>query len=1040
MAQPDPTLQRKPGRRTRRLLAAVGLGLLGGLVGVVIFRQELATHAATVFLEDQGIAVSSLKVTRLWFDGIEVGDLALGEEDEITARQVQLKPSFEGFSVSLQEVKIDSLRLRIDLRGDEPLLGSLQPVLDRLSSGQGSNQNVAEASYPPMLPPVTLSDAKVILETPSGPMTADLSGGLSNTDEGDLIADFTAHLDSDLGRLRAKLTGRRISDGKLSLDAGIEEGRLAWEGFAVSGFAGQISLTHAQATGPRLDAALDLTGLSYQPAEGAPLQLARGSLSAKGGLSDLALELLLDGDQEALKLKVDARTTPATERQGIDFRLQTEARTAGGLAQFLNLAGARIVAGTMVVEAKGSGSLAEGVNAPRTWPEAQHLLAGSRFELDGDVILAGLALADGSQGISAHLPLAAELAENRLLLSLTADSAVRVEKPARSRLRNLGVPEDLLPLIASGLSLTLKAGGDLPFRISSAPAWPPRAAEVAVAAQATSDQDLQLIARAQGAATFGEGLALTRFSASIDSRTEMESLALDGIRANGLALDLPFTAEFAEEGLRLALADPGEVRIGQIAGDVPLRLGEPLVLTVTELNLEAAAGAPGYRYSLRAEEDGAGLRLIQAADTQPIPLRVGALALQLDGRFDPASGHDAALDARSAGLDLPDYAFSSGAATARIALGRQLLPEGGSFAVGPLQLGGEQPRTAPLRLTGGVKRTAEGYGITAELGLSEGPPLADIAARLGDDGQARVEAVSKALAFAPDGLQPARISPLLDVLEEVRGSLSATANFAWPQDPAAEFGRVTISDLSFRSSAGEIEGLSLDLVLSSLLPLASAPAQSLKIRSLDAAVPVDAIELVFALAEAPNHHLSIESGGFGLGGTRWRIEPAIFDPAATSNRIVLATDALDLAAFFELTGIDGLSGSGTLKGSLPIVFQGEDVIVDEGRFVALTPGRISVRIEALRSALAGSGETVEMAIKALEDFYYDDLSLTLAKTAANDATVLLSILGQNPQVLDGQLFRFNINLESNLTSVLEALRQGYSLSDDALRRAWRLHE
>ena len=88
----------------------------------------------------------------------------------------------------------------------------------------------------------------------------------------------------------------------------------------------------------------------------------------------------------------------------------------------------------------------------------------------------------------------------------------------------------------------------------------------------------------------------------------------------------------------------------------------------------------------------------------------------------------------------------------------------------------------------------------------------------------------------------------------------------------------------------------------------------------------------------------------------------------------------------------------------------------------------------------GAGETLDENINVLEDFHYDELSLTIAKTAKNDATVRLSTLGKNPAVMDGQPFRFNINLESNLTSVLDALRQGYSLSDDALRRAWHLRQ
>jgi hypothetical protein len=81
-----------------------------------------------------------------------------------------------------------------------------------------------------------------------------------------------------------------------------------------------------------------------------------------------------------------------------------------------------------------------------------------------------------------------------------------------------------------------------------------------------------------------------------------------------------------------------------------------------------------------------------------------------------------------------------------------------------------------------------------------------------------------------------------------------------------------------------------------------------------------------------------------------------------------------------------------------------------------------------------------MAARALEDFRFETLTLDIAKTAANDATLRLSTLGHNPAVLDGQPFQFNINLESNLTSVLEALKQGYSLSDEALERAWRLRE
>jgi hypothetical protein len=251
---------------------------------------------------------------------------------------------------------------------------------------------------------------------------------------------------------------------------------------------------------------------------------------------------------------------------------------------------------------------------------------------------------------------------------------------------------------------------------------------------------------------------------------------------------------------------------------------------------------------------------------------------------------------------------------------------------------------------------------------------------------------------------------------------------------------VTVSGLSFRSGSAQVNGLNLDLALTSLLPLASAPGQRLEIASVDAGLPVDAIELSFSVDQAPRPQVSIAAGGFGLGGARWRIEPTVLDPLAAGNRVVLATEALELDTFFELIGVEGLAGSVTLKGRLPLAFEGGDIVVDDGSFEALGPGRLSIRFEALSAALASGGETVEMAARALENFHYDNLTLSLDKTAANDATLRLSTLGQNPDVLDGQPFQFNINLESNLTSVLEALRQGYSLSDDTLRRAWQLRE
>jgi hypothetical protein len=1032
---------RKPRRPLRRLVAGAAALLLAAAAGAVLFREALATRATIAYLESQGVAVESLAITRLTPGSIEATDIRLGTAGEVAIRQITATPDFNGLDAAITHAEIDGLRVKIDLTGERPLFGSLQPALERLltdpeeAAAPGDGDTAPSSASPPAVPKVVLRDASVVFATPSGPMTASLAGTLTPTADGTLTAEAALDLDSDLSRLRARVTAERTATGAVAAEVDIAEGRLAWQGFAVGAFDGTLALAQQGGQLPTLSADLSLDDLAYAPAEGAPLQLASGRLTASGTLQHAEAKLTLDGEGEHLDLDVAISNDLTPEDPKAGLALRGEVRTAGGLAQFLPLPGPKVTAGTLVLEAEGSGKPARDLTAGATWQALPALLAETPFQLGGDAILAEVALADGTQGVSAHLPLLAELVGGALTLTLREDAALRVEWPSRDSLSGLGVPGDLLPLVASGLNLSLKSGGDLPFRFAATPGWPPETAEVAVAAEASSEQGMKLGAKIEGEAVLGNELMLERFDGSVEARAEAKSVTFGGREARGVVISLPLAADFGAEGLHLALATPGNLSIAQFGKGAPLHLTEPLSFTIDTLTLDAAPDAEGYRYSLNGGEDGASFA-ITAAGRDPIDITAGALTLRLDGRFDPAAGHQASLATRLAGFAWPGYGFTAEAAEVDITLDRDLRPAATRFAVGPFQAGGDPAMTAPLTLNGTLKRKGAGYDLAGEVALADGEALAAVKGRYNDDGTAQLDLDGRPLTFAPDGLQPAQISPLLEDLEEVSGTVEANAELVWPRDPAKENGALHLSGLSFGGPA-KVDGLDLVLALSGLLPPSSPPGQRLTVASLEAGVPVEDIAVTFALDPKPA--LSVAEGGFDLGGARWRIAPTTLDPAAESNRVVLATDALDLATLFTLLGVDGLSGTGVLKGSVPVVFTGGDVVIEESRFEAQGSGVLSIRIAALRSALAGGGEAVEAGIRALEDFRYDDLTITLTKSAENDATVQLSTLGSNPTVMDGQPFRFNINLESNLTSVLEALKQGYSLSDDALKRAWKLN-
>ncbi len=1054
MASPAPEKKRS-FRLGRVLLAVLALVLL--LVGAgLLFRTELATWAARSYLESEGVAVGGLEVTALWMDSIEVRDISLGANRELVVERLHVMPELPTDGGILHFVEIMGMVLHLDVTGDRPLFGSLQATVDRLAAKQtpaapeaedrttGDGDATVSAGIPVS---IVFRKSTVVIETPSGPMTAEFRGELSQSSDGSQTAQAVLDADSDLGRMKADLDVRRGTDGHLQLTAEIADGRLAWQDFQVGAFSGRLAAALPVEGAPQLDAVFDLAELAYAPAEGPALRLASGHLEARGQPAEADLSMTMEGAEERLALTASARQQTASEGLWSTIRLQGEVRTAGGLTQFLPLPEPKIARGSLSFQASGEGNLLGEASAAGTWQALPALTRDRRLSLQGEAVLADVALADGTEGISARLPLNLDVAEGSAVFTLREDATVRIDKPSRARLQALGLPDDFLPLIASGLSLTLAAGGERPFRLTAATDWPPREAAVAVAARAASDQGVTLSAVLDGEARLNDDLALAAFRGTIDAGAEAKRVALGGREARNLRLALPLSARYDAEGLALALTRAGALRIDQFAGGAPLRLQDPLSFTVSALTLETPPDGAGYSYRLSAGEDGANFA-VTLAEAEPVPVEAGALGLRLAGSFRSDRGHDAALEIRLAGLGLPGYAFAAEAAEVDVTLDRELRPAASRFALGPLVVGGAAPLAAPLRLDGTLQRHAKnggaGYDIAAILALAGGlrpvQPLADITARLSDRGEAQLEAVSRFITFDPEGLQPGDLSPRLAELKNVRGSLTAQARLAWPLDPAAESGRLSLAGLSFESPVGAVEGLDLDVILTGLLPLASAPDQQLTIRRLDAAVPVEAVALVFALDQSPQPHLTVSDGGFDLGGARWRIAPTTLDPAARRNAIAFATEALDLTTFFRLIEVEGLSGSGTLKGRIPIAFEGEDVIVEDGRFEALGPGKLQIRFEALRAALAGGGEYVELAAQAMEDFHFDNLSIAVSKTAANDATVRLSTLGRNPAVLDGQPFQFNINLESNLTSVLAALRQGYSLSDDALRRAWRLRE
>ena len=179
----------------------------------------------------------------------------------------------------------------------------------------------------------------------------------------------------------------------------------------------------------------------------------------------------------------------------------------------------------------------------------------------------------------------------------------------------------------------------------------------------------------------------------------------------------------------------------------------------------------------------------------------------------------------------------------------------------------------------------------------------------------------------------------------------------------------------------------------------------------------------------------VEEASFSTVGSHITVHDTIVDPRSDQLETQLLVDEVDVGVLFDVLAVDGLSGTGELVGTIPIMRDGDRVVIENARLEADGPGVLRFRSDAAARALAGGGEHVDLVIKALKDFHYQTLTLTGNLDRAGEAKLRLEILGNNPEVLDGYPFQLNINLTGNPEPILEVLQLSRTLFRDILGRA-----
>lgn len=540
--------------------------------------------------------------------------------------------------------------------------------------------------------------------------------------------------------------------------------------------------------------------------------------------------------------------------------------------------------------------------------------------------------------------------------------------------------------------------------------------------------------------------AAQSLTGSIDFELAGGQLSAEPLSVQQLSVSLPLQIASGQDNWRIELRNPAQITVGKIDSGAPVHLLNALKVSIPQANLDLTKSAQGWSLAHDIAITPANLSLrADRADSSAIDAQIHPGTITLTGKLSAGKDYQGRFNIADAGFALPQSQLQMKDISATAYLNDAELGNAADFAIGRLQHLASEPLFAALSISGGIRNeAADGEPAVYALNMTGGVPdlrylkVSGQHAPASGDGMLKAEIVP--LSFAPDGLQPGALSPILAQLDAVSGQVSANSQFKWSnkgiQNSQAAF---ELRNLSFARENVKLTDLNVSLNLSDLLSPRTPPRQTISIQRIDAGVPLENLLVSYHIEGTTPPRIAIEQAQFSMLQGTVSVAPTIIDPAMARSDTLIRISNIDLESFFNLIKVDGLTGSGHLDGQIPLTLKENQVTITQGHLAARAPGVLRFQSEKASQLLASTGKEMNLLLQAAQDFHYTELSMDLDKAVTHDLVAKLSLLGNNPAVKEGRAFRLNIKLETDIDKILQTINRGYNLSHEILRGSLKFH-
>ncbi len=287
--------------------------------------------------------------------------------------------------------------------------------------------------------------------------------------------------------------------------------------------------------------------------------------------------------------------------------------------------------------------------------------------------------------------------------------------------------------------------------------------------------------------------------------------------------------------------------------------------------------------------------------------------------------------------------------------------------------------------------------------------------------------------LGPGALEATQIVPAARaLLQSARGSVEGSGTLRWGDDEARSHVDLAARGIDLVTTLARFEQIATELRIEGPpWPPPVRRGQLVSMELFDFGLALTDGEISYGIL--PDGTIEITRAEWAFAGGRVRTAGAL-DLGAEEQALLLVIEDVDLARLLELVNLTGLQGAGRVSGRLPLFRRSGELEIRGGELATDDQGWIRYaagpEVEAVESTQSGLGE----ALRALRDFRYESLAVTLDGNPQGVVEIGLSLKGRNPTYFAGHRVDFNLNLEAPLFTTLRSTRLGTELPDAITRR------